>query len=399
MLHWTLWIHNSQMGNVSRSFMQKAPGIDLYQDLVMGEPIDNHDGDLVEEIQSFQAIDTEYFNAMYTLSRQAQRNLSQAGVDAVVASTSTLLDVHTGALQEQLKKALEERNIDPVVVDGIMVQHGLSQFDTASKRQTLVERKLSYVAPKEVVLGKQFVTKKGVLTETSNHGYIIPFQESLRNLLEMPKVWHHINNPHFTDGEEFMFDICDGTYIRTHPLFSRNPLALQIVLNTDDLEIVNPLGSHVKKTQDHCFYYTLANIPPQYRSGLTAIQLLAIAKTKHVRKDGGIKKLLRDFIDTVNQLSSGGVKMDLHDTEHTIEGALVPVPADTLAAHWLGGFKEGVSFALKNCRNYEKSGNTLKTKCLDTRCSERTYEVHVERCKQLDTLSKKALLEQNVGDQ
>ena len=82
--------------------------------------------------------------------------------------------------------------------------------------------------------------------------------------------------------------------------------------------------------------------------------------------------------------------MDLHDTEHTVEGALVLVPADTVAAHWLGGFKEGVSFALKNCRNCETSGNTLTTKCLDTQCSERTYEVHVERCKQLDTLSKKA---------
>ena len=182
----------------------------------MDEPIDNDDGDLVEEIQSSQAIGTEYFNAMYTLSLQAQHNLSQARFDAVVASTSTLLDAHTGALQEQLKKALEERNIDPVVVDGIMVQHGLSQFDTARKCQILFERKLSYVAPKEVVLGKQFLTKKGVLTETSNHAYIIPFQESLRNLLEMPEVWHHIHNPHFTDGEEFMFDVCDGTYVLIH---------------------------------------------------------------------------------------------------------------------------------------------------------------------------------------
>jgi len=46
-------------------------------------------------------------------------------------------------------------------------------------------------------------------------------------------------------------------------------------------------------------------------------------------------------------LSGGGVKMHLHNDEYIIEGALVIVPADTLAVHWLGGFKEGVSFAVK----------------------------------------------------
>ena len=80
----------------------------------------------------------------------------------------------------------------------------------------------------------------------------------------------------------------------------------------------------------------------------------------------------------------------MHNTEYTIEGALVLVPADTLAAHWLGGFKEGVSFALKNCRNCEISGDTMADKHVDTQCMQRNHNTHVERCGQLAKLTKNA---------
>lgn len=356
--------------------------------VTVGEASENASSE--EEVQHSQAIDKKYFNAMFCLSLQSEHNLSESGVDAVVSSTSTLLDIHIDALKCEFRKKLEERNIDPTIIDDIPVEHCLSDFDSASKRQTHIENNFPYVSPQGVILGKYYLTVNGILTEKHNIGYIIPFKDSLKRLLELPELWHHVQNPHFTDSSEFMFDICDGQYIRTHPLFSRNPRSLQIVLNTDDLEIVNPLGSHVKKHKISIFYYTLANIPPQYRSRLTAIQLLAVAKTKHVRVADGVHKLLSDFICTLNTLSGGGVKMHLYNAEYTVEGALVLVPADTLAAHWLGGFKEAVSFAVKNCRNCETSSETMAQKLVDSQCTERNHNTHVERCEQLAVLSKKA---------
>ena len=41
-------------------------------------------------------------------------------------------------------------------------------------------------------------------------------------------------------------DYCDGEAFKSHPLFSKDPHALQILLYYDDLEITNPLGSHTK---------------------------------------------------------------------------------------------------------------------------------------------------------
>ena len=42
-------------------------------------------------------------------------------------------------------------------------------------------------------------------------------------------------------------DYCDGQAFQQHPLFSRDPCALQIILYYDEVEVVNPLGSKTSK--------------------------------------------------------------------------------------------------------------------------------------------------------
>jgi len=130
--------------------------------------------------------------------------------------------------------------------------------------------------------------------------------DSIRYLFELKEVYREIYSPHVSNND-YMYDFCDGNYIRSNHLFSRNPAALRIIQNTDDVEIANPLRSHVKKHKATMFYSTLANIRPAFRSQLHAIQLFAIAKTTAVRRFGE-SKLLEDFVNTVNELSGVGYK-------------------------------------------------------------------------------------------
>ena len=55
-------------------------------------------------------------------------------------------------------------------------------------------------------------------------------------------------------------DFCDGPH--EHPLFSFDPLALQIL---DELEVCNPLGTHVKKHKLGVFFshseISVRNVP------------------------------------------------------------------------------------------------------------------------------------------
>ena len=144
-------------------------------------------------------------------------------------------------------------------------------------------------------------------------------------------------------------DFCDGDYLQRHPVFKRNKHALQIILYTGDLEIVNPLGTHTRKHKVTVFYFTLGNIPPEDRSKLSNIYLLAVAKAQHVKRHG-MQKLLDDLIGTLNDLSNGGIAFTVNGQERLFEGGLVAVTADTSAANLLGGFKEGVGFAKIPCR-------------------------------------------------
>ena len=82
---------------------------------------------------------------------------------------------------------------------------------------------------------------KGLLHDTS-------IQEQLQKL---PDRMHQ-------DGK--IKDFCDGARFKSHPLFSENPHALQVIAHYDELEICNPLGSYVKKHKVGVVTYTLGNI-------------------------------------------------------------------------------------------------------------------------------------------
>lgn len=87
---------------------------------------------------------------------------------------------------------------------------------------------------------------KGKMTEVKRSGYIVSFWKGIRALL-LPEVATAVRNPHYSCST-MMKDVCDGSFVQSHPLFVKEPNALQIILNYDDMEIVNPLRTHVKKT-------------------------------------------------------------------------------------------------------------------------------------------------------
>lgn len=48
-------------------------------------------------------------------------------------------------------------------------------------------------------------------------------------------------------SDDILGDICDGRRYKTHPLYSVDKTALQIILYFDELEVCNPIGSNRKK--------------------------------------------------------------------------------------------------------------------------------------------------------
>lgn len=133
-----------------------------------------------------------------------------------------------------------------------------------------------------------------------DHFHHISLLDSLKTLLFNTDVLSEVLNPHFeTDG--VLHDFCDGLLYKSHSMFSADSKSLQIIAYYDELEIVNPIGSYVKKHKLGCLFFTLGNIRPKYRSSLKAINLVSLSKHKNISKYG-MDTFLSPFVEDLKVL-------------------------------------------------------------------------------------------------
>ena len=132
------------------------------------------------------------------------------------------------------------------------------------------------------------------------------------------------------------------------------------------------------------FYYTLGNLRPELRSTHRAIQLVACVTAPNL-KMYGFEAVLRPFIKDVETLNrvcmhnivllheyillwsvfflfffQDGLKIFKNGQQYTFRGTVFLVLADTQAAHQLGGYKEGVGFSLRKCRDCMATFNDMQ---------------------------------------
>jgi len=125
-------------------------------------------------------------------------------------------------------------------------------------------------------------------------------------------------------------DVTQGSYVSSHEIVLKHPESLLFDLYYDDYELVNPIGSHRKKHKQGVFYFQLLNIPPEFRSKLSTIQLVGCAKSSDL-KQFGFDKLLSDFKDGLRKLYDG-CTLTVCGTPKVYHGVLVYVLDDTSAA-------------------------------------------------------------------
>lgn len=174
-------------------------------------------------------------------------------------------------------------------------------------------------------------------------------------------------------------DFCDGSMYREHPVFSTDQHALQIIAYYDEVEMCNPLGSHVKKHKLGVVFFTLGNIHPKYRSTLRAINLALVATVPIIERHG-IDQILQPFISDINKLTTDGVTVSTKRGEHKFKGALLAFLADNLASNALGGFKLSFSFSFRSCRTCLVTNSNISANFLSSSMELRTKDNHEYHC-------------------
>ena len=115
------------------------------------------------------------------------------------------------------------------------------------------------------------------------------------------------------------------------------------------------------------------------RATLKTIQLIATVTYPNLQKYG-FEPILKPFIDDVNRLSKvfcnhcnmliinhnvlyfQGLTLNLNGQDVMVKGAVLVMLADTQAAHAIGGFKVGVGFALRRCRDCLATVETMSSR-------------------------------------
>ena len=212
----------------------------------------------------------------------------------------------------------------------------------------------------------------------------IPLLPSLRNLLANNLILEQIEKcPQRKCCDGLMKDFCDGLRFASHPLFKEDLSALQIIAYYDELEICNPLGSHIKKHKLGIVFYTLGNISPKYRSQLRVINLAVVATIPIIEKYG-LNKILEPFINDLNTLSSTGVSVSINGSSQTFKGSLLAFLGDNLASNDIGGFKKSFSFAFRSCRTCLATKDTLSTSFVSEGYKMRDDESHQKQVSMLN---------------
>lgn len=128
----------------------------------------------------------------------------------------------------------------------------------------------------------------------------------------------------------------DGTYFKENQFLSEaGELKLSLILYMDDLEIANPLGTSRKIHKLCAVYWLLANLPSKYRSSLHVVQLALLCKVSDVQRCG-YESILSPLLKDLQTLEQDGIFIETLGPR--VQGTVLCVAADNLAAHGLAGF-------------------------------------------------------------
>ena len=214
---------------------------------------------------------------------------------------------------------------------------------------------MNFIAPEMTKLGTSDVwtrnkkTSKLEVKEVEDQVCIIPFLPSLKQLLENDEVASKIIlSPQDSSGS-ILKTVTDGDFYKNDDFFCKNENSLAIHFYYDDVGFTNPCRTSSSKHKYAMFYWTLGNIPPEYRSHQNSMMLLGITKTS-VLKKYGLKAILQPFLKDIKILQTTGVTISVNGQNKILKGSVLFAVGDTPAQGLLGGFKESVS-AYRLCRS------------------------------------------------
>ncbi len=239
----------------------------------------------------------------------------------------------------------------------------LMSLDSDSKRKTYISNYCGLVAPKALYYRLNAI-------QSAKCFQYISLIESLKSLLRNEDILCQVMAT-TTAKPNIISSYADSTSFRSNPIFRNHQNSLQIILYSDEFEVVNPIGAHKKKHKILAFYYILGNLNCNSRSKKSDMQLLCLCKSKHITKFG-LQFVAQCVNEELTVLENEGI--DIGQPEK-LYGALAMIVGDNLNSHMIGGFNCSFSpNVFRPCRFCMVTRDEIKTVLEVDKFTSRTEE-------------------------
>lgn len=288
--------------------------------------------------------------AKFYLKLEGERALPTVTVQEISIEIKKMTDFSHYFLKKTLKETLLSHNISEETINSILsttfksdpvfnVHHKNEDFihlATHYLRAKFWQSRFPYVAPRETYFGLNEAGKKRV-------AQYVPIRETLTFLLKDPEVRKMIEQS-FNKEEgtpSVLSDFTDASAYKQHQSEHSGGKCIQIHLFQDAYSF-NPFGPSNAVHKPIGFYYSVGNIPSEYRTKLDLIQLVYLILEKdtqptHQEELDGIdvlKKALKPLLDELEDLKLNGIEMN----GEKIPVCLMFMIGDSLGQHTMGGY-------------------------------------------------------------
>lgn len=238
--------------------------------------------------------------------------MANSVVSTIVSDLEELATgLHSQVKHEILSVVPKDDPIKSTLEEGLEnFENPFVSFNTETKRTKYFNEKWGVVEPLEIMLGHRFDTRRNKQTGTYDQVQVkdtfvyIPILETIQFMCRNADICTLLGEPCISKTDRYE-DFSDGSYFKTHPLFSKQT-SLQIQVYYDDFETANALGSKRGVHKIGALYFVLRNLPPKFNSAVMNIHLVALFHTEDVKKYG-FDPILQPLINDIKTLESRGL--------------------------------------------------------------------------------------------
>lgn len=261
----------------------------------------------------------------------------------------------------------------------------LNECSTAKRRKKKCEQSQLYVPPQELSLGLKWEMLRDKMTKITTPQLnqckfqwisIVDTVSSCFEREDFRKVYweYNLTSRDHVCVEGVFKDVCCGKLYKENQLFSSDQAALRIHISNDDFEICNPLGSKATIHKLSAFYFTIENVPPQFRSKSKNIFLFCLCYADDLKtKFTDINDIWQLVVRDISFLEKHGITVD----GVTVKGSLALLSFDNLGINQAFGLVACFR-AQFFCRFCEMPIKDCRSECRENPSKRRTVESYNE---------------------